>query len=121
MIERDDNWGAWPFYAKQRRLVRLLDNRVCELIAVHRIPRSCKVRLYGRHYYCYVEDIGHVANRGGHDDPAERDAIEWEPIEPWRFVPVPDDDAARELRTHSAAPSKSWLTVTRTPNPRSTR
>jgi hypothetical protein len=111
-----DTWGEWTKHASKRHMVKLIDGRVCELIAVHRVPRSCRVRLYGRHYYCWVEDIAFVSERVSVEASLRPAATHpWVELEPWRIVDLDSVSRGVHIRSSRAAPSKSWLQVVRNP------
>lgn len=110
-----DTWKRWLHHAQQRHVVRLIDGRVARLHAVHRYTRSCRVELYGRHYSCWIEQIAFVTTLDI-TDPRLRDmrSEHWVPLEPWSLH-VPDNPRS-SIRSHRAAPSKSWLDITPHPD-----
>lgn len=104
-----DVFSLWVSFAEQRRMVQLMDGRLAQLVAVRKAPRSCKVKLYGRFYECWIEDIALVKL-----PTSSGPELSWCYVEAW-----PAENLERrpgvQVRSLRATPSKRWLQVT--PNP----
>ena len=102
----NDTFREWVHYAEQRYEARLMDGRICTLMAVRRAPRSCKVKLYNRHYECWVEDIAMLRNpttSSGEPGP-------WFLLDAWHVVDL-SKRPGTQVRSLRAVPSKRWLEV----------
>jgi hypothetical protein len=108
-----DTWPRWTHHAKHRHLVKLNNGWVAELIAVHRATRSCRVRLRGRHYNCWVEDIAYVGDQPSAGEHTEVRTYQgdWHRVDPWGVVDLDQVGRAAHIRSGRANPSKSWLTI----------
>jgi hypothetical protein len=109
MPDSIDVFSQWVQFAELRRQVMLMDGRIAELRHVRKAPRSCKVKLYNRHYNCWIEDIALVMLPTG---PSL--ALSWCYVEAWPAVDLSTRPGIQPRRLR-AAPSKHWLEVK--PNP----
>lgn len=104
-----DVFSMWVQFAEERRPVQLMDGRVATLFAVRKGPRSCKVKLYGKFYQCWIEDIALVKL-----PTSSGPELSWCYVEAWPAVDL-DSRPGTQVRSLRAAPSKHWLQVV--PNP----
>ena len=102
-----DTWGEWVHHAKEHHLATLLDGRVVELRAVHRPTRSCKVRLFTRNYFCWVEQIALVC-----DTTTVVATTVWRELEPWKIVDLSTLHRQPDIRSSRWTPSQKWLETT---------
>lgn len=99
-------FSTWLDLARDRAIVRLMDGREAELMAVRRNARSCKIRCGGRHYNCWIDDIALVRRVGDET---------WMYLDAWPIVNLENKPGTKVTPLEVARRSPSWLHVV--PNP----
>ena len=103
-----DLLSEWIRHASERHLIKLADQRIAVLMAVRPNTRSVKLRMYNRHFQCWVEDIVAVSELSAAEMHRIGERGVWSDLDPWPVRELPGNANVRPLRS---APSKSWLHV----------